>query len=345
MENHIQNLKIRRPFDLHLHVRDGDFLAATIADSAARFAGAIIMPNLRPPVTNVAMANDYLQRIKAVSPASGFLPMMTLYLTDKTTIKDVEEVSASNEVFAFKLYPAGATTNSDFGVTNLDKCDDVFEAMTKHAVPLLIHGEVTDPSVDIFDRERVFIEVVLLKLRKKHPELKICFEHITTKDAVDYVVKTKTPTFATITAHHLLENRNSIFKGGIRPHYFCLPVLKREEHRQALVRAAISNSGKFFLGTDSAPHTQSAKENACGCAGIYTSHAGIELYAEVFDKANALDKLENFASVFGPKFYNITPSDRYINLIREDWVVPEVFAYGEETLVPFRSGEKIAWKI
>lgn len=340
-----RSLTIKKPFDMHLHVRDDSALASNLSDSSKRFAGAIIMPNLNPPVTTSAAADEYMDRIKNACEAPSFRTLMTLYLTDNTSVSQVTEAAANPNIFAFKLYPAGATTNSAHGVTDLKNCEKAIQAMSDANIPLLVHGEVTDPSTDIFDREKVFIETVLVPLRNKYPNLKICFEHITTSDAAEYVANSSGPTAATITAHHLLANRNAIFKGGINPHHFCLPVLKREEHRLALLKAATSNCGKFFLGTDSAPHIKSAKEASCGCAGIYTSHAAIELYAEAFDEAGAIDNLENFASVFGPAFYEIETSNETITLTEESWQVPETLTYANDILVPFRSGETVSWKI
>jgi len=335
-----------RPDDWHLHLRDGDALKAVLPDTAHRFARAIVMPNLRPPVTTVKLAAEYRQRILDVLPAGAkFEPLMTLYLTDNTSVQDVEEAKASGFVKAFKLYPAGATTNSDSGVTSLDKCAAALEAMEKLGVPLLVHAEVTDADVDVFDRERVFIDRHMRPLLQKYPNLKIVFEHITTKDAVEFVMNAPANVAATITPHHLLMNRNAMFTGGIRPHHYCLPVLKREEHRLALVKAATSGSPKFFLGTDSAPHAKSAKEAACGCAGMYSAHAGIELYVEAFETVDALDKLEAFASFYGADFYGLPRNTEQITLVKDAWAVPENISFAGDVLVPLRAGQTIAWKL
>ena len=335
-----------RPDDWHLHLRDGDALKAVLPDTAHRFARAIVMPNLRPPVTTVKLAAEYRQRILDVLPAGAkFEPLMTLYLTDNTSVQDVEEAKASGFVKAFKLYPAGATTNSDSGVTSLDKCAAALEAMEKLGVPLLVHAEVTDADVDVFDRERVFIDRHMRPLLQKYPNLKIVFEHITTKDAVEFVMNAPANVAATITPHHLLMNRNAMFTGGIRPHHYCLPVLKREEHRLALMKAATSGSPKFFLGTDSAPHAKSAKEAACGCAGMYSAHAGIELYVEAFETVDALDKLEAFASFYGADFYGLPRNTEQITLVKEAWAVPENISFAGDVLVPLRAGQTIAWKL
>jgi dihydroorotase len=343
----MDKLKITRPDDWHLHLRDGAALAAVLPDTARRFGRAIIMPNLRPPVTTVAMAAAYRERIIAALPAgSRFEPLMTLYLTDNTPPEEIDRLKESGFVHALKLYPAGATTNSDAGVTSLDKCRATIERMEKLRVPLLVHGEVTDPAIDVFDREAVFIDTVMTPLLKEHPELRVVFEHITTKNAAEFVAAAGDNIGATITAHHLLLNRNALFQGGIRPHNYCLPVLKREVHRLALVAAATSDSKKFFLGTDSAPHAQSTKEAACGCAGCYTANAGIELYAEAFELAGKLDKLEAFSSFNGPDFYRLPRNADTITLRRQDWTVPASQPYlGTDPLVPFRAGETIAWTL
>jgi dihydroorotase len=342
----MNKITITRPDDWHLHLRDGDALKAVLPDTAHRFARAIVMPNLLPPVTTVKLAAEYRQRILDALPAgANFEPLMTLYLTDNTSVNDVEEAKASGFVKAFKLYPAGATTNSDSGVTSLDKCAAALGAMEKLGVPLLVHAEVTDADVDVFDRERVFIDRHMKPLLVKYPKLKVVFEHITTKDAVEFVASAPANVAATITPHHLLMNRNAMFAGGIRPHHYCLPVLKREEHRQALVKAAISGSPKFFLGTDSAPHAKSAKEAACGCAGMYSAHAGIELYAEAFEAAGALDKLEGFASFYGADFYGLSRNTAQISLVKEAWAVPENISFAGDVLVPLRAGQCIAWKM
>lgn len=340
-----QKLTITRPDDWHLHLRDGAALAAVLPDTARQFARAIIMPNLKPPVTTVAQAQAYRARILAALPAGmQFEPLMTLYLTDNTTAEEIVAAKASGFVHGVKLYPAGATTNSDAGVTDIRRCYAALEAMQREGLPLQVHGEVTDPSIDIFDREAVFIERVMTPLRRDMPELKVVFEHITTKDAAQYVLEASGPVGATITAHHLLYNRNAIFTGGIRPHYYCLPVLKRETHREALVAAAVSGSPRFFLGTDSAPHSRGLKEHACGCAGCYTALHAMELYAEAFDAAGALDKLEAFASFNGPAFYGLPRNTGMLTLEREDWELPAELPYGDTTLVPLRGGETLRWK-
>jgi dihydroorotase len=343
----MQTLTITRPDDWHLHLRDGAAMQAVLPDTAQRFARAIVMPNLKPPVTTVAQAAAYRERILAALPAGmQFDPLMTLYLTDNLPAEEIERAKASGFVHAVKLYPAGATTNSDAGVTNLKKCAAPLARMEKLGLPLLVHGEVTDPAVDIFDREAVFIDTVLAPLLKDFPALKLVLEHITTRDGVEFVKSSGANVAATITAHHLLLNRNAIFAGGIRPHHYCLPVLKREIHRQALVAAAISGNPKFFLGTDSAPHAKSTKEAACGCAGCYTAHAGIELYAEAFEAAGALDMLEGFASFFGADFYGLPRNKETITLVREPWAVPtQQTLLANDPLVPLRAGETIAWRL
>lgn len=340
-----QTLTITRPDDWHLHLRDGTALAAVLPDTARQFARAIIMPNLKPPVTTVAQSAAYRGRILAALPAGmAFEPLMTLYLTDKTTVEEIVAAKASGFVHGVKLYPAGATTNSDAGVTDLRHCAAALEAMQRVGLPLLVHGEVTDPAIDIFDREAVFIDKVMTPLRRDFPALKVVFEHITTKDAAEYVRDAQGPVAATITAHHLLYNRNAIFTGGIRPHYYCLPVLKRETHREALVAAAVSGSERFFLGTDSAPHARGLKEHACGCAGCYTGLHAMELYAEAFEAAGALDKLEAFASFNGPAFYSLPRNSGTLTLVREAWELPAELPYGDTTLVPLRGGETLHWK-
>ncbi|MBI3095783.1 MAG: dihydroorotase [Rhodocyclales bacterium] len=343
----MQTLTITRPDDWHLHLRDGAALAAVLPDTARRFTRAIVMPNLKPPVTTVALAAAYRDRILAALPAGmNFTPLMTLYLTDKLPAAEIDAVRASGFVHAVKLYPAGATTNSDAGVTDLKKCAATLARMERLGVPLLVHGEVTDPAVDIFDREAVFIDSILKPLLRDFPALKVVLEHITTKDGIDFVLEHGANVAGTLTAHHLLLNRNAIFAGGIRPHHYCLPVLKRESHRQALVAAAISGNPKFFLGTDSAPHGQSTKEAACGCAGCYTAHAGIELYAEAFDAAGALDRLEAFASFFGADWYGLPRNAEKITLRREATTVPASLDYlAGDRLVPLRAGETVAWQL
>ena len=338
---------ITRPDDWHLHLRDGAALAAVLPDTARRFARAIIMPNLQPPVTTQARATEYRQRILAALPSGmDFEPLMTLYLTDDTAPAEIDAARASGLVHAVKYYPAGATTHSDAGVTDLARCSAALARMEQLGMPLLVHGEVTDPAVDVFDRETVFIERLLTPLLNDFPALRLVFEHITTRQAVEFVQAAGGHVAATITAHHLLLNRNAIFMGGIRPHHYCLPVLKREEHRQALLAAAISGNPKFFLGTDSAPHARNVKENACGCAGCYTAHAGIELYAEAFEAAGALEQLEAFASFHGAAFYNLPRNAGKITLRKEEWKVPATQPYVDgNTLVPLRAGEMIAWRI
>ena len=338
-------LTITRPDDWHLHVRDGVALQAVVPHTAAQFGRAIIMPNLRPPVTTAQQAAEYKQRILAAVPEGvAFEPLMTLYLTDNLPPDEIARARDAG-VVAAKLYPAGATTNSDAGVTDLRKTYKTLEAMQKAGLLLLVHGEVTSSDIDLFDREAVFIEQQLIPLRRDFPELKIVFEHITTKEAAQYVTESDRFLGATITAHHLLYNRNAIFTGGIRPHYYCLPVLKRETHRQALVAAATSGSPKFFLGTDSAPHPAHLKEHATGCAGCYTAHAAIEMYAEAFDNAGALDQLEAFASFNGPDFYNLPRNSGTITLRKESWTPPEAFAFGDAELKPLRAGEALPWRL
>lgn len=342
----MQSLTITRPDDWHLHLRDGDAMRAVLPDTACRFGRAIVMPNLRPPVTITALAVAYRERILAALPQGmAFEPLMTLYLTDNTSAEEIATAKASGIVHGVKLYPAGATTNSDSGVSDLSKCHAALAALEKHGLPLQVHAEVTDAEVDVFDREQVFIDRHMIPLVKDFPGLKVVFEHITTRDAAQFVAGASANVAATITVHHLLMNRNAMFAGGIRPHHYCLPVLKREEHRQALVAAAISGNPKFFLGTDSAPHAKFAKESACGCAGMYTAHAAIELYAEVFEQAGALEKLEAFASFYGADFYRLPRNADQITLVRESWTVPEGLPFGEEILVPLRAGQTVAWRM
>ena len=336
---------ITQPDDWHLHVREGAALKSVVPDTARQFKRAIIMPNLADPVTTVAHAKAYREEILAAVPESDFEPLMTLYLTDNTTAETIREAKESGFIHALKLYPAGATTNSDKGVSDIQNIYPALEAMQEAGILLLVHGEVTDPAIDVFDREQVFIETILKPLLEKFPTLKVVLEHITTSNAVEFVSNAPANVGATITAHHLLMNRNDIFKGGIRPHHYCLPILKREEHRQALVAAATSGNPKFFLGTDSAPHTQSAKENACGCAGMYTALHAMELYTEAFDKAGALDKLEAFASFNGPDFYGLPRNSGTIELTQQSWEVPKSLTMGEENLVPLRAGENCEWKM
>jgi len=338
-------LTITRPDDWHVHLRDGEALNNTVADISRYFGRAIIMPNLVPPVTNAELATQYHQRIMAAKPSKQFQPLMVLYLTDQTTAEDIKAAKASGIVYAAKLYPAGATTNSSSGVTNVDNIASVLAAMEAVNMPLLVHGEVTDHDIDIFDREAVFIDTILRPLVAKYPTLKIVLEHITTKNAVDFVKEASENVAATIAVHHLLFNRNHMLVGGIRPHFYCLPILKRNIHQQALIEAATSGSDKFFLGTDSAPHPQHAKEAACGCAGAYTAHAAIELYAEAFEQAGALDKLEGFASLHGPKFYNLPVNSDKITLVKQAWHVPAIMAFGHEKVVPIRADETIDWQV
>jgi dihydroorotase len=341
----INTLTLTRPDDWHLHVRDGAALETVVPHTAAQFGRAIIMPNLKPPVTTAAQALAYAARIRAAVPAGlPFEPLMTLYLTDNLPADEIRRAREAG-VVAAKLYPAGATTNSDAGVTDLKKTYHTLEAMQRAGMLLLVHGEVTSPDIDLFDREAVFIDQQLIPLRRDFPELKIVFEHITTKEAAQYVREADGFTAATLTAHHLLYNRNAIFTGGIRPHYYCLPVLKRETHRLALVQAATSGSPKFFLGTDSAPHPAHLKEHASGCAGCYTAHAAMELYAQAFDSAGALDKLEGFASFFGADFYGLPRNSGTITLRRESWTPPDSYAFGEALLKPLAAGEPLAWRM
>jgi dihydroorotase len=347
----MRTLTLTRPDDWHLHLRDGAALAAVLPDTAARFRRAIVMPNLKPPVVTTADALAYRERIVQAlhhGPArrARFEPLMTLYLTDNTPPEEIDRARASGAVHGVKLYPAGATTHSDAGVTSIERCFRTLERMQALGMPLLVHGEVTDPEVDVFDRERAFVERVLVPLIARFPGLRLVVEHITTDEAVDFVLTAGPDVAATITAHHLLLNRNAIFAGGVRPHHYCLPVLKRETHRRALVRAAISGNPKFFLGTDSAPHARHTKEAACGCAGCYTAHAGIELYAEAFDQAGALDRLEGFASRHGPDFYGLPRNSETITLVQEPWRVPEHQPFDHrDVLVPLRAGELVQWKL
>ncbi|MGD9000101.1 MAG: dihydroorotase [Granulosicoccaceae bacterium] len=342
----MQSLTITRPDDWHLHVRDDAGMASVIGHTAARFGRAIIMPNLKPPVTTVAQAEAYRERILAALPAgTDFTPLMTLYLTDNTAGTEIARAASNEHVHAVKLYPAGATTHSDAGVTAIEKTFAALEAMQEHGLPLLVHGEATSPEVDVFDREKVFIDRTLQTILQRFPDLRVVFEHITTADAVSFVREAGDNIAATITVHHLLMNRNAMFAGGIRPHHYCLPVLKREQHRTALVEAATSGESRFFLGTDSAPHPKHAKESACGCAGMYTAHAAIELYAEVFDAAGALDKLEGFASHYGADFYRLPRNTGTITLTRQRWQVPSEYAFGQDTVVPLRAGETISWQL
>ncbi|HEY5762095.1 MAG TPA: dihydroorotase [Rhodocyclaceae bacterium] len=341
-----ETLSLTRPDDWHLHLRDGAALVAVLPHTARQFARAIVMPNLKPPVTTVAQAAAYRERILAALPAGAeFTPLMTLYLTDRTSVDEIRRAADSDFVHAVKLYPAGATTNSDAGVTDLRHCHAALAEMEKAGLPLLVHGEVTDPAIDLFDREAVFIERVLAPLLSEHPGLRVVMEHITTADAADFVRAVSANVAATITAHHLIYNRNAIFQGGVRPHWYCLPVLKRETHRLALVAAATSGSPKFFLGTDSAPHAKAAKEAACGCAGCYTAHAALELYAAAFEAAGALDRLEGFASHFGADWYGLPRNKSRVTLQKSPWQTPLAYPYVDgETLVPLAAGETLSWR-
>ena len=342
----MQQLTITRPDDWHLHLRDDALMRSVLPDTARQFARAIVMPNLRPPVTTTAQALEYRSRILAAMPAGTvFEPLMTLYLTDVTSAAEVRRARDSGAVHAVKLYPAGATTNSDAGVTDIRNTYAALEELQCCGMPLLVHGEVTDIDIDVFDREAVFIDRVMQPLLRDMPELRVVFEHITTKDAAQFVAEASDHIAATLTPQHLLYNRNAMLVGGIRPHYYCLPILKRETHREALVKAATSGSAKFFLGTDSAPHAQHTKENACGCAGCYSAHSAIELYAEAFEQAGALDKLEGFASLYGADYYGLPRNTDTITLRREEWQVPDFIKFGEHKLVPLRAGESMGWKL
>ena len=341
-----QQISITRPDDWHLHLRDGAAMAAVLPHTARQFARAIVMPNLKPPVTSVKDAAAYRARILAALPAGmRFEPLMTLYLTDNTSPEEIRLAADSGFVKAVKLYPAGATTNSDAGVTAIEKTYPALAEMERLGLPLLVHGEVTDSSVDIFDRESVFIDTILIPLLSRFPSLKVVMEHITTREAAQFIASARQGVAATITAHHLLYNRNAIFQGGVRPHYYCLPVLKRETHRLALVEAAVSGSPRFFLGTDSAPHAQGAKESACGCAGCYTAASAIELYAQAFESAGALDRLEGFASFHGADFYGLPRNDERVTLVRSDWRMPDSFSFGDQRLIPFGAGEQVRWSL
>jgi dihydroorotase len=349
----MDRLTITRPDDWHLHLRDGAALESVLPYTARQFARAIVMPNLRPPVTTVESARAYRDRIAAALARANavratpleFEPLMTLYLTDNTAPQEIARAAGSGFVRAVKYYPAGATTNSDSGVTRLERAFQALAAMERHDVPLLVHGEVTDPEVDVFDREPVFIATVLAEIVRRFPALRVVLEHVTTREAVDYVTAAGPNIAATITAHHLLYNRNALFQGGLRPHFYCLPVLKRERHREALVRAATSGSPKFFLGTDSAPHPRGEKESACGCAGCFTAHAALELYAEAFERAGALERLEAFASFNGPDFYRLPRNAGPLTLVRNAWEAPAELAFGDATVVPIRAGEALAWRL
>jgi dihydroorotase len=345
-ESGVSELTLRRPDDWHLHLRDGAAMAAVLPHSAARFARAIIMPNLQPPITTTALARAYRERILAALPAGArFEPLMTLYLTDATAPEEIATARASGQIFGCKLYPAGATTNSSAGVTDVRGLDPVLERMSELSLPLLVHGEVTDPKVDVFDRESRFIEAVLAPLIERHPKLKVVFEHVTSRAGVEFVRAARTGIAATITPQHLLLNRNDLFRGGIRPHLYCLPILKTEPDRRALLEAVAAGDPRFFLGTDSAPHARELKENACGCAGIYSAHAAIELYAEAFESIGALARLENFASSFGADFYGLPRNRERIRLVKSSWEAPASYAFGQSLVVPLRAGESLAWRL
>lgn len=342
----MHTLTIIQPDDWHLHLRDDNYMKAVVNDTARQFSRAIIMPNLSPPVTRCDQALRYRQRILlAVGSQYTFDPLMTIYLTDNTSIDDIKEAAESPFIHAAKLYPAGATTNSDAGVTHIEKIWPVLEAMQKYDFPLLVHGEATGEQIDIFDREKIFIDRTLINIKQSFPQLRIVFEHITTQDAVDYVLSQDNYLAATITAHHLLLNRNALFKGGMNPHHYCLPVAKRETHRLALLQAASQHIRRFFAGTDSAPHAQHAKESACGCAGIYTAHAAVELYTEAFEQTNDFTHFESFMSLAGPAFYKLPVNKDRITLTKKSWKVPNSFPFGNETLIPFMAGRTISWKL
>lgn len=339
-------LTLLRPDDWHVHFRDGDPMKSVVGATARQFARAIVMPNLKTPVATVEQAGAYRDRIVAALPkGAAFEPLMTLYLTDDTSPDEIAKAKAAGFVKAVKYYPAGATTNSASGVADIRKCDAVLEAMAAHRIPLLLHGEVTDPEVDVFDREKVFIETVLQPLERRFPKLRMVLEHITTSEAALFVSSAPENIAATITAHHLLLNRNALFAGGIRPHHYCLPVLKREQHRVALVKAAVSGNPRFFLGTDTAPHAKAMKESCCGSAGMYTAHAAMELYCEVFERENALDRLEGFASRYGPDFYGLPRNTATVTMEKQAWEVPASYPFGAEAVVPLRAGERLAWRL
>lgn len=342
----MNKLTITQPDDWHLHVRNGEILKTVLPHTAHRFARAIIMPNLKPPVSTVELALSYRNEIiSALPPQYAFTPLMTLYLTGSTSVADVRQASECEHIYAFKLYPAGATTHSEAGVSDPKALYPIFEAMQRVDIPLLIHGEVVDPDIDIFDRERVFIERTLCDITRQFPGLRIVFEHVTTSDAVDFVKSASNNVAATITPQHLLYNRNTMLVGGVKPHYYCLPVLKREEHRKSLVAAAVSGNPKFFLGTDSAPHLTGLKENACGCAGCFSAHAAIELYAEAFESEDALDKLEGFASFFGADFYRLPRNTRSITITKTPWTVPEFYGQDDIKITPLKAGDRLDWQI
>jgi dihydroorotase len=339
-------LRLRRPDDWHLHLRDGELLRAVLPHTCARFARAVVMPNLAPPVTTVAAARAYRERILAAVPAGArFEPLMTLYLTDNTPAAEIRRACESGIIVGVKLYPAGATTNSDSGVTDLARCAEALAAIEDTGLVLQIHGEVTEAAVDVFDRERLFIERILAPVIERYPRLKVVLEHVTTADGVEFVRNARAGIAATITPQHMLLNRNALFAGGLRPHHYCLPVLKAERHRQAVFDAATSGSERFFLGTDSAPHSRSSKESSCGCAGIYSAPVGIEIYAEAFESAGRLDRLEAFASEHGPRFYGLPLNEDEIVLQKQPWQPPAEYVAGDERLVPFRAGETVAWAL
>jgi dihydroorotase len=342
----MSELKLLKPDDWHLHLRDGAALKAVVGFTAERFGRAIIMPNLKPPVSTVALAEAYRQRIlAALPPGSAFQPLMTLYLTNDLNPQEIERAAASGAVHGVKLYPAGATTHSDAGVTDISRVYGVLARMEELDLPFLVHGETPDPQIDVFDREAHFIDTVMMPLVKRFPKLRIVFEHVTTTRAVQFVLEAPGRVAATITPQHLLHNRNAIFSGGIRPHYYCLPIMKREHDRQSLIEAATSGNPRFFLGTDSAPHERATKEHSCGCAGMFTAHAGIELYAEVFESVGRLDKLEAFASHFGADFYGLPRHRESITLLKKAWQPPASYPFGAGSLVPYRAGESIAWRL
>ncbi len=342
----MDKLTITQPDDWHLHVRTGSVLNTVIAHTARQFGRAIIMPNLKPPVTTVEQAISYREDILAALPVdSTFQPLMTLYLTGNTSVEEVKKIAEAEHVHAFKLYPAGATTNSDAGVANIEAAYPIFEVMQKYAVPLLIHGEVTHAEHDIFDREKIFIDTQLNEITRQFPALRIVVEHLTTQEAVQFVESANANVAATITPQHLLYNRNAILAGGIRPHFYCLPILKREHHRLALLKAATSGNPKFFLGTDSAPHLTTLKENACGCAGCYSAHAALELYAQAFEQVGALDKLEGFASFFGADFYGLPRNTKTLSLIKQTWIVPNQYGAEDHAITPLKAGEELHWQV
>jgi dihydroorotase len=342
----MQSITLTQADDWHLHLRDGDALKAVTPYTAAQFARAVIMPNLQPPITTVEQALAYRQRVLAAVPAGNpFNPLMTLYLTDSTSATEIKKAAAHEHIHAVKLYPAGATTNSEHGLSAIEKGYDAIAAMEEHGLPLLVHGEVTRKEVDVFDREARFVGELLEPLQQRFPKLKLVLEHITTGEGIDFVNSCGDNVGGTLTPQHLLLNRNALFQGGMRPHHYCLPILKRETHRVKLLAAATSGSKKFFLGTDSAPHAQDRKESACGCAGIFSAHAAIELYAEAFESVDALDKLEGFASFNGPDFYGLPRNTKQITLIKDEWSVPAHYGYGDDKLIPFRAGESMRWKL